>query len=193
GIAGKITQLGEAFVDGSGRYKAGSIPGFVADLPEADPLVTDALNAAEQVLPTRWRNNPGRLQAFYTLWEHAETAQIQLGGRPLTLPSPPAGGEGRVRGEPGAEPPTFELGDQEIGTLLSQCGIAHTINDAGALRVRLDAGQFESAAEPVIQEAVGITRGLVASRLPRRQPPPDGLCLDTSPQAAVQEPLDRLI
>jgi hypothetical protein len=184
GIAGKITQLGEAFVDNSGRYKPGSILGNVADLPESDPLFTDALNAAEQVLPTRWRNNPGRLQAFYTLWEHAESAKILLGSRR----------------EPGADAPTFELGDQEISTLLSQCSIAHTIKDAGAVRVTLDAAQFESAAEPVIQEAVGITRGLLAGRLPRRVVPrsPDhattnGSPPDASPPAEVQEPLDWLI
>src|SRR5262249_5474887 len=94
GIAGKSTQLGEAFVDDTGRTKPGSILGYVADLPEADPLFTDALNAADQVLPTRWRNNPGRLQAFYTLWEHAESAKILLGSRR----------------EPGSDSPTFELG-----------------------------------------------------------------------------------
>jgi hypothetical protein len=177
GIAGKITQMGEAFVDNSGRYKPGSILGCVADLPEADPLFTDALNAAEQVLPTRWRNNPGRLQAFYTLWEHAESAKILLGSRR----------------EPRADSPTFELGDQEISTLLSQCGIAHTIKDAGAVRVTLDTAQFESAAEPVIQEAVGIMRGLLAGRLPRHHTVPDGPFQDGSLSAAVQEPLDWLI
>src|SRR5262249_23615718 len=118
-------QLGEAFADGSGRYRPGSIVDAVNDLPEADPLFADALNAAEQVLPTRWRNSPARLQAFYTLWEYAEAAKIQLGGRR----------------EPGAEPPAFELADQEISSLLNQCGIAHTVKDAQALRVRLDAGQ----------------------------------------------------
>src|SRR5262249_56990173 len=53
GIAGRIAQLGEGFVDSGGRYQPGSILGHVADLPEADPLFTDALNAAEQVVPTR--------------------------------------------------------------------------------------------------------------------------------------------
>jgi hypothetical protein len=176
-IAGKSTQLGEAFVDNNGRYKPGSILGYVADLPEADAIFTDALNAAEQVLPTRWRNNPGRLQAFYTLWEHAESAKILLGGRR----------------DPGSDAPAFELGDQEISTLLSQCGIAHTIKDDGALRVGLDAAQFENAAEPVIQEALGITRGLLAGRLPRRQTTPNGAPSDASPDGSVQEPLDWLI
>ncbi len=171
-LAGKIAQLGEAFTDAGGRYRPGSILEAVSDLPETDALFTDALNAAEQVLPTRWRNHPGRLQAFYTLWEYAEAAKIQVGGRR----------------EPGAEPPAFELGDQEVSSLLNQCGIAHTVKDAGALRVRLDAGQFERAAEPVLQEAVGIARGLLAGRLPR-QDPPDG---DGS-ESAGREPLDWLI
>src|SRR5262249_10891206 len=172
GLAGKIAQLGETFADGSGRYRPGSIVDAVNDLPETDPLFTDALNAAEQVLPTRWRNNPGRLQAFYTLWEHAEAAKIHLGGRR----------------EPGAEPPVSELADQELSSWLDQCGIAHTVKDAGALRVRLDAGQFERAAEPVIQEAVGIARGLLTGRLPRPEHS-DAEAAD----GTAQEPLDWLI
>jgi hypothetical protein len=178
GIAGKIAQLGEAFVDDSGRYKPGSILSPVADLPESDPLFSDALNASEQVLPTRWRNNPSRLQAFYTLWEHAETAKMRLGSRR----------------EPGGEPPTFELGDQEIGTILSQCGIAHTIKDAGALRVSLDVGQFENATEPVIQEAVGIARGLLAGRLPPSRNAEGGMQPpEASDNPNGREPLDWLI
>jgi hypothetical protein len=173
-LIGKVAQLGEAFVDGNGRYQTGSILSAVADLPESDPLFTDALNAAEQVLPTRWRNNPARLQVFYTLWEHAEEAKIKLGARQ------------------GAEPATFELGDQEISTLLAQCGVPHTIKEPSAVRVTLDAGQFERAAEPVLQEAVGIARGLLAGRLPWRQPAADGAG-SAAEEAGVQEPLDWLI
>jgi hypothetical protein len=174
GLAGKIAQLGEVFVDGSGRYRPGSIVGPVADLAEADPLFADALNAAEQVVPTRWRNHPGRLQAFYTLWDHAEAAKIQLGGRR----------------EPGAEAAVFEVGDQEISALLAQCGIAHTVKDAGALRVSLDTGQFDHSVEPVIQEAVGIARGLLAGRLPAAAPAAGP---EAAEEAATQEPLDWLI
>jgi hypothetical protein len=177
GIAGKITQLGEAFMDDNGRYKPGTILNFVKELPETDALFADALNAAEQVLPTRWRNNPSRLQAFYTLWEHAETAKIQLG----------------IRRQPEAAPPLFELGDQEISTLLSQCGMAHTIKDPGALRVSLDGGQFDSAAEPVIQEAVGIARGLLAGRLPWRESTSNSASAGNGTPATSQEPLDWLI
>jgi hypothetical protein len=176
-LAGKIAQLGEAFVDGNGRYQTGSLFNAVADLPETDPLFSDALNAAEQVLPTRWRNNPARLQAFYTLWEHAEEAKIRLG----------------ARREPGAEPAVFELAEQEIVTLLGQCGIAHTVKEPGTLHVALDAGQFERAAEPVIQEAVGIARGLLGGRLPRGEPAPPDPASDSPPQAGAQEPLDWLI
>jgi hypothetical protein len=175
GVAAKVAQLGEAFVDEAGRFKAGALFAAVSELPETDPLFTDALNAAEQVLPTRWRNNPGRLQAFYTLWEYAEAAKIHLGchGQLAARATEPAG----------AERPAFELGEQEVGALLAQCGVPLTPRDPAALRVTLDAGQFERAVEPVIQEAVGIARGLLAGRLPRREG--DG--------AAAQEPLDWLI
>jgi hypothetical protein len=176
-LAGKIAQLGEAFVDGNGRYLPDTILNAVAELPESDPLFTDALNAAEQVLPTRWRNNPGRLQAFYTLWEQAEAAKIQLGGKR----------------EAGTERAPFELGDQEIATLLGQCGIAHTIKEAGSLRVALDAGQFERAAEPIIQEAIGIARGLLSGRLPRPEEPSAASDAGTPDEAPAQEPLDWLI
>jgi hypothetical protein len=171
GLAGKIAQLGEAFVEAGGRYRPGSILGPVTELPETDPLFTDALNAAEQVLPTRWRNHPARLQAFYTLWEHAEAAKIRLGARP----------------DADAGAPTFELGEQDIGTLLDQCGIAHTIKDAGALSVTLEACHLENAAEPVIREAVGIARGLLAGRLPQRAP------VEGATNGSGQEPLDWLI
>jgi hypothetical protein len=172
-LAARIAQLGEAFVDPSGRYQPGSLFAAVNDLPETDPLFTDALNAAELVLPTRWRNNPARLQSFYTLWEHAEAAKIQLG----------------ARREPGAQPEAFELGEQEITTLLGQCGTPFTPREPGTLRVSLDHGQFERAVEPVIQEAVGIARGLLAGRLPRREPAAPG----AAEENGAQEPLDWLI
>jgi hypothetical protein len=175
-IAAKLAQFGEAFVDGGGHYRPGSILSAVTELPETDPLFADALNAAEQVLPTRWRNNPGRLQAFYTLWDHAEAAKLQLG-------QPRA---------PGADAASFELGDQEITTLLAQCGIAHTVKDAGTLRVTVDASHFDSATEPIIREAIGIARGLLAGRLPRRETPAVPAS-DSANGAPAQEPLDWLI
>jgi hypothetical protein len=175
-LAGKVAQLGEAFVDGNGRYKVGSILEAVAELPESDALFSDALNAAEQVLPTRWRNNPARLQVFYTLWDHAEAAKIHLGAR-----------------RPGGEaPPAFELGEQEIGTLLAQCGIAHAVKEPGGLRVSLEPARFERVAEPVIQEAVGIARGLLAGRLPRPEVAPTPAGAEGAGEPA-QEPLDWLI
>src|SRR5262249_61443121 len=124
-----------------------------AELPEGARLCGDALHAPGQVLPPRGRNTPARLQAFYPLGEHAGAAKIKLG----------------ARREPGAEPAAFELGEQEVGTLLGQCGIAHTFREPGTLRMSLDVGQFERAAEPVIAEAVGIARGLLAGRLPRSE------------------------
>jgi hypothetical protein len=177
GLAGKIAQLGEAFVDATGRYRAGSILSAVVDLPEGDPLFADALNAAEQVLPTRWRHHPNRLQAFYTMWEHAEAAKIRLGGPR----------------EPGAEPATFELGEQEIAALLGQCGIAHTTKDAGALTVGLGVAHLENAAEPVIREAIGIARGLLAGRLPQRAGHVGNGHVNGADGEGGQEPLDWLI
>jgi hypothetical protein len=176
-LAAKVAQLGEAFVDGNGRYQPSSILNAVIELPESDPLFADALNAAEQILPTRWRNNPSRLQVFYTLWEQAEAAKIKLG----------------ARRHPGEEPPTFELGEQDIGTLLAQCGAACTFKEPGAVRVTLDAGQFERAAEPIIQEAVGIARGLLGGRLPWKELPTAEVGGEPAEETGVQEPLDWLI
>src|SRR5262249_10248309 len=88
-------------------------------------------------------------------------------------------------------PAGFELGEQEVGTLLSQCGIAHTFREPGTMRVALDSGQFERAAEPVIEEAVGIARGLLAGRLPCPEPAPSAA--EGASEEPAQEPLDWLI
>src|SRR5262249_1924414 len=78
-----------------------------ANLPRLDPQFTDALYAAELVVPTRWKDEPVRLQAFYTIWEHAEAAKLKLGA-------------------PG-KPEPYPLGEKELVTLLGQCGVAHEV------------------------------------------------------------------
>lgn len=40
---------------------------------------SDALELIETLLPTRWKDEPSRAQAFYSLWQHAEDAKIHLG------------------------------------------------------------------------------------------------------------------
>jgi hypothetical protein len=114
--------------------------------PESDPALKDALDDAEKVLPTRWEQDPSRLQTFYTLWEYAESAKLKLGqnSHPDT---------------------TFVLSEQEISELLAQSDIKVTLKDPNNLRVELNRAQFERAATPAVKEAIGIVKGLMENRL----------------------------
>jgi hypothetical protein len=164
-LEAKADQLGEPLVDGNGRYVPGAILDAVANLPRLDPRFTDALQAAELVVPTRWKDDPGRLQAFYTIWEHAEAAKLRLGA-------------------PG-KPEPYALGEKEFVTLLGQCGIPHEVADRDALTLELDARHFDRLAEPVVAEAVDIACGLLENGLTQR---------DEKTRAVVdREPLDWLI
>src|SRR5262245_22177550 len=87
-LADRAEQLGEPFVAGNGQYVPVSILDAVATPPRLAPRCTDALYAAELVVPTRWKDEPARLQAFYTIWEHAETAKLRLGGPGKPEPYP---------------------------------------------------------------------------------------------------------
>jgi hypothetical protein len=58
--------------------------------------------------------------------------------------------------------------------------------------VTLDSGQFERAVAPVIEEAVGIARGLLAGRLPRAESASSDPAAPAE-EATAQEPLDWLI
>lgn len=142
-----LNRLSKKFQE-NGAYKTGSLVSAV-DLPAGADLAkmdSEALTAMELVLPTRWRDAARRLQAFYTLWEHAERAKIFLGG------GVDQGGR-------------FALGGHEVEALVRQTGISFTLSDLDALGISMDADRFVRAVQPVIQEAVAIAKGLVESRL----------------------------
>jgi hypothetical protein len=149
-LAARLTQLGPAFQT-NGQYVEGSLVKPVVDQPDNSPERVAALNAAEQVLPTRWLNDPTRLQPFYSLWEHAEQAKIQLGRSPE-----------------GGEEPSFQLGAREVDALAPQFGLSDLkVQNSDAVCVHLSAEQFTGLTEPVIRDAVAIAVGLMASRLPK--------------------------
>ena len=117
--------------------------------PENDSAAYKAaLDNADKVLPTRWKDAPERLQTFYTLWDHAEDAKIKLGQKPAEDDSFL----------------TFSLSEQQITELLNQVDI-QIESEAFNVKVTLTREQFERAAHPVIKEAVGIATGLIDSRL----------------------------
>ena len=151
-----INSLEPEFRNEDGKFRSHSLLDYV--IQEGHTAHKLALDCAEQVLPTRWKGNPERLQAFYTLWDLAEKAKLKL--------------------SKGSE--EFELPWNELTELLSQNGIELQPEET-ELSVKLNRQQFELAAFPAIEEAIGIAKGLLESRLP----------IDESTHQ--QEPLDWLI
>ncbi|MEO0688362.1 MAG: molecular chaperone, partial [Cyanobacteria bacterium J06649_11] len=105
------------------------------------------LNDAEKVLPTRWKNSSSRSQTFYDLWEHAENAKLALGQK-------------RFLGKDIPEA-IFVLDGQQISELLYQNDIQLPTDVVEKISVTLTQEQFDKAASPVIQEAIGIASGLI--------------------------------
>ncbi|MBW4502577.1 MAG: virulence factor SrfB [Scytonema hyalinum WJT4-NPBG1] len=147
-----ISNLNPRFLENN-EYKQGSLLKCI-DKKEPDPEsdYKYALEMAEQVLSTRWKDDPQRLQTFYTLWDHAEAAKLKLGEKP------PNNSSGL----------TFTLSEQKITELLTQSKIDYRIpgeQNFNNFSVTLNSEQFERAAFLVITEAIGIAKGLMESRL----------------------------
>lgn len=162
-------ELNERFLD-NGKFQAGKLLASVdKENPEGDVAYKDALEAAEKVLSTRWKNSPARQQAFYTLWEHAEEAKLKLGKKYQT--------------KEGTEP-TFVLDGQKISELLAQNDIQLPQSSLNHLSVTLSVAQFERTVKPAIKEAIGIAKGLMESGLSRQE---------ASHENELKEQLDWLI
>ncbi|MEA5553355.1 molecular chaperone [Anabaena cylindrica UHCC 0172] len=143
------SELNERFLE-DGKFKSGSLLKCLDKAnPEGDVAFKDALDTAEKVLPTRWQQAPQRLQTFYTLWDHAETAKLKLGQK-----SP---GDDSLL--------TFTLSEQQISELLAQSAVKFQIIIPDAISLTLDSQQFDRAAISAIKEAIGIAKGLMESRL----------------------------
>ncbi|MBO3459356.1 virulence factor SrfB [Aetokthonos hydrillicola Thurmond2011] len=149
-----IPNLNERFLE-KDKYKQGSLLKCIdKQYPERESAAyKDALDTAEQVLPTRWKDAPHRLQTFYTLWDYAEAAKLQLG----------------KKRPDDSSPLTFTLSEQDISELLRQTGIEYIQNEQNFnnFSVILKSEQLERAAFSVITEAIGIASGLMKSRLTR--------------------------
>lgn len=126
---------------------------------------SDALELIETLLPTRWKDEPSRAQAFYSLWQHAEDAKIHLG----------------KKHQAGDLEEPFELSTSALQKLLMQFEIETT---EIPFTLRLERGLFDKSILPDLEEAAQLAKGLL-SRLPTA--PAQG---SASP---VQEPLDWLI
>ena len=141
-------ELSDRFLD-NGKFLAGSLLACVdKEIREGDAY-KDALNAAEKVLPTRWKHSLSRAQTFYTLWEQAENAKITLG----------------QKRQQDAPEPIFVVDGQKISELLQQNDIQLSSEVVDNLSVTLTVQQFEKAVSPVIREAVGIAQGLIENAL----------------------------
>ncbi len=139
-------ELNERFLD-NGKYRQGSLLACVDQEIREGDTYKEALNDAEKVLPTRWKNSSSRSQTFYDLWEHAENAKLALGQK-------------RSLGDDAPEA-IFVLDGYQISELLSQNDIQLPTEVVDKIRVTLTAEQFNKAASPVIQEAIGIASGLI--------------------------------
>jgi hypothetical protein len=143
------SELNERFLE-DGKFKPGSLLKCLdKENPEGDVAFKDALDTAEKVLPTRWQHAPQRLQTFYTLWDHAEVAKLQLGQKPPT--------DGSTL--------TFTLSEQQIGELLAQSAVKYQLRTSEEISLTLTSQQFERTATNTIKEAIGIAKGLMESRL----------------------------
>lgn len=142
-------ELDERFLE-DGKFNSGSLLKYVdKENPEGDVAFKDALDTAEKVLPTRWQQAPQRLQTFYTLWDYAEAAKLKLGQK---LPD-----DGSLL--------TFTLSEQQISELLVQSAVKFQIIIPDDVSVSIDSQQFERVSISAIQEAIGIAKGLMESRL----------------------------
>jgi len=153
-LNGVVRGLKEDFRDEGGTYKKGSLLGCIdKHYPErvGSGDYEDALNTAEKVLPTRWRKKKSAacLQVFYTLWDHAEKAKLDLGQSPS---------------ENNTSPLEFILHSDEINELLRQVE-QNNIKVPDDFSVILKRDQYERAAFSVVTEAIGIAQGLMTSRL----------------------------
>ncbi|RUT07156.1 hypothetical protein DSM106972_024170 [Dulcicalothrix desertica PCC 7102] len=141
-------ELSDRFLE-SGKFHPGSLLACVDKEIREDEAYKEALNAAERVIPTRWKNSPSRAQSFYSLWEHAEDAKLTLGQK-------------RHKDAP---EPMYILDGQKIAELLAQNDIKLPSALIDSLSVTLTVEQFEKATAPVVKEAVAIAQGLVENAL----------------------------
>ena len=144
----QLEELSDRFLD-NGKFHSGWLLACVDKEIREGEAYKDALNVAEKVLPTRWKNSPSRVQTFYSLWEQAENAKITLGQKQ----------------QKDTDVLTFVLDGQKIAELLLQNDIQLPNEVIESLSVTLTVEQFERAVSPVIQEAVGIAKGLVENAL----------------------------
>jgi hypothetical protein len=157
-LNGIISGMSERFRDANDKFVSGSLLLHTLNR-QNDGLdggtSREALDIANQVLPTRWLDDNSVLEPFYELWEYADAAKLKLGQ--------PAEHEGVD---------SFTLTWKQIQKLVR---VSSANEDAGAadqdtseFTVTIDRKQFERAVGPVVKEAVNIARGLVKSRIEDR-------------------------
>lgn len=141
-------ELSDRFLN-NGKFQPYSLFGCIDKEIREDDAYKEALNAAEKVIPTRWKNSPSRAQTFYTLWEHAEDAKLTLG----------------QKRDKDAPEPLYVLDGDKIAEILAQNDIQLPTAIVDSLSVTLTVQQFEKATVPVIREAVAIAQGLIENAL----------------------------
>jgi len=147
-----MSKLPSKFLDKDRRFKPGSLLACV-DNVEAQSAAYDedyiqALDVAEQIVPTRWADSPQLLRSFYAIWEHAEAAKIHLGKSETST--------------------AYDIRPEQVGAILKAAGYHSSSNRGQLPRINIDRLMFERAVMPVVTEALGIAHGLL-SLLPQSE------------------------
>ena len=150
-IENRLTELNEQF-SSQGKFISGAILNCVDKKNAENDNVAykQALDVAEKIIPTRWNTDPSRLGTFYKLWEYAEEAKIALGNKSHSKDSLSS---------------VFVFSWEKINELLKRSQIEVRPQNPESLGITLTSQQFERVVAPVMEEVIGITTGLIESRL----------------------------
>lgn len=174
---GTARKAAIAKLDARQSYQPGTLLQLIS-APKDDPNFKVALEAAEDVLPTRFKYKPAARVAFQALWREAEKIKLALGRRRKARPGMPD------------LPLQYSLDPSAVAALLSTAwkGANGALNaNAGAPPLMLDSEMFERVAGPVVEQALRIAVGLSESTLRKYEadhPRSDG---------APPEKLDRIV
>ena len=148
-----LNELNPQFLDNNGKFKKDRLLACIDTKIHAGDDYQDALKDAEKVIPTQWKYASAREKTFYMLWGYAESAKLQLS-------------QMINRKTQGDEiDPIFTLDGQVIADLLQYNQVTLPGDFVNSLSVSITGEQFKTMASHVIQEAVGIARGLIESTL----------------------------
>lgn len=170
-LGGILSGLSERFRDVQDKFVSGSLLLQVLNRQNdgiEGGTAQEALDIANQVLPTRWANDPAALEPFYELWELAEAAKIQLGQLSDGATSSDSSSIYSLSWHQVQKLLRLPVLQKEETPPVAELQPVHAGAAPAAepdFAVTIDRRQFERNVSGVIRDAVNIARGLVKSRL----------------------------